>query len=79
MLCDRFATGPQDERFRDVPTRTVNGVPLLADAAAAVVCDLRDELAYADHALLVGAPTWHTVDATGAPLVLHQRGFHSLS
>ncbi|MEU4745946.1 flavin reductase family protein [Actinosynnema sp. NPDC023658] len=77
-LCGRFAAGAQADRFRGVPTHVVRGVPLLSDAAASMVCALRDELAYADHALLVGAPLWHEVDPGNPPLVLHQRAFHAL-
>lgn len=76
-LCARFATGAQADRFRDVPTHVVRGVPLLTDAAAAMVCDLRDELVYGDHALLVGVPLWHEVDTASSPLVLHQRAFRA--
>lgn len=77
-LCARFARGPQHDRFREVATRTVRGVPLLADAAAAMVCAVRDELTYADHVLVVGAPLWNTVDTANPALVLHQRNYHTL-
>ncbi|MGI5499291.1 flavin reductase family protein [Lentzea sp. CA-135723] len=78
-LCGRFATGAQADRFQDVPTHVVRGVPVLAEAAAAMVCDLRDELVYGDHVLLVGMPLWHETDPASPPLVLHQRAFRALN
>lgn len=77
-LCKQFAVRPQCDRFLEVDIERVGSLPLLANAAASMVCRVEDAIAYADHVLLIGAPEWKTIDHDRMPLVLHQRGYHSV-
>ncbi|WP_328611216.1 flavin reductase family protein [Amycolatopsis sp. NBC_00345] len=78
LLCQRFAGQPQGDRFLGVETELVGSLPLLAGASASMVCRVQDELPYADHVLLIGAPEWESIAHDRTPLVLHQRGYHKV-
>jgi flavin reductase (DIM6/NTAB) family NADH-FMN oxidoreductase RutF len=77
-LCKQFAGRPQCDRFLEVEVERVGPLPLLAGAAAAMVCRVQDAIPYADHVLLIGAPEWKTIAHDRPPLVWHQRGYHSV-
>jgi flavin reductase (DIM6/NTAB) family NADH-FMN oxidoreductase RutF len=68
-LSERFANCAREERFTGLELRVEHGVPLLAGAAAQIVCAVRELLRVADHVLVVGAPVWHAVDPDRAPLL----------
>ncbi|HEX6873105.1 MAG TPA: flavin reductase family protein, partial [Micromonosporaceae bacterium] len=78
QLCHRFAHGGQDERFRDLPYRIHQRLPLLYGVLAATGCAVRDTARCGDHVLVVGAPQWLTVEADAPPLVFHRHGYHAL-
>jgi flavin reductase (DIM6/NTAB) family NADH-FMN oxidoreductase RutF len=73
-LSDRFACCAHEERFVRLRLRREHGVPLIADAAAQIVCTVRVMVRCADHVLVVGAPIWQSVEER-EPLLLH-RGAH---
>ncbi|MBK3576104.1 flavin reductase family protein [Streptomyces sp. MBT65] len=54
-LADRFATMPGD-RFATVAHRLVEGVPVLEEAMASVVCRVHSAVPVADHMLVLGHP-----------------------
>ena len=60
------------ERFAGLELRVEHGVPLLAGAAAQMVCAVQELQRCADHVLVVGAPVWQSVDTRRGPLLLHQ-------
>jgi flavin reductase (DIM6/NTAB) family NADH-FMN oxidoreductase RutF len=68
-LSERFAGCAREERFVGVELRVEHGVPLLAAAAAQMVCAVQQLEQIADHVLVVGAPVWQSVDQDRAPLV----------
>jgi len=68
-VAGRFASKlPLDEKFGDVPHRDAHGVPILHDAVAWVVCELRDLVPGGDHTIGIGAVVAMDQDE-GAPLV----------
>ncbi|MYS19828.1 NADH-FMN oxidoreductase RutF, flavin reductase (DIM6/NTAB) family, partial [Streptomyces sp. DvalAA-14] len=56
-LCRRFAQGDPSARFDGVPYTLTDGLPVLDDHAAVLVCRLDRTVEVADHTLLVGLPT----------------------
>ncbi|MFF3767038.1 flavin reductase family protein [Streptomyces sp. NPDC001922] len=65
------------ERFAGTGHHQVLGVPVLADTLGWSVCSVEDLRRYGDHGLLVGRiAAAHT--APGAPLLWHDRSFHTL-
>jgi flavin reductase (DIM6/NTAB) family NADH-FMN oxidoreductase RutF len=68
-LSEQFAGCAREERFVGVELRVEHGVPLLAAAAAQMVCAVQQLEQIADHVLVVGAPVWQSVDQDRAPLV----------
>lgn len=68
-LVRRFATGDPLRRFAGVPHSWWETVPVLDNAAATVVCDLRETVPLLDHTLLVGAVR-HSRSRLAPPLVL---------
>ena len=57
-VAGRFASKlPLDEKFGDVPHRDEDGVPILHDVLAWVVCELRDLMPGGDHTIGVGEVT----------------------
>jgi flavin reductase (DIM6/NTAB) family NADH-FMN oxidoreductase RutF len=77
-LCDRFARGPQHERFQSVELSLHAGVPVLTNAAASAVCRVAQTVPCADHVLVVGAPIWNSRAGARRPLVLHDRSHRRL-
>jgi len=75
-LCQRFACGSHEERFRGVDVELRDDAPVLTHAAASVVCTVAQTMACADHVLILGAPRWHTCADHRSPLVLHRRSYH---
>ena len=71
-LSERFANCAREERFTGVELRVEHGVPLLAGAAAQMVCAVQQLEQIADHVLVVGAPIWQSVDPGRAPLLSHR-------
>lgn len=53
-LCRRFAAGDPRRRFDGVPHSAWDGVPVLDDAPATVVCRLGGTVPVLDHTLLIG-------------------------
>ena len=72
-LSERFANCAREERFTGVELRVEHGVPLLAGAAAQMVCAVQQLEQIADHVLVVGTPIWQSVDPDRAPLLSHHR------
>lgn len=70
----RFATGSARQRFSGTPVETVHGVPILAGAAAAMVCRLAETWQRADHVLVVGLPLWQVADRAAEGVLLRHRG-----
>jgi flavin reductase (DIM6/NTAB) family NADH-FMN oxidoreductase RutF len=68
-LSERFSTCARAERFTGLEVRVEHGVPMLAGAAAHMVCTVQELLQVADHVLVVGAPVWQSVDPDRAPLL----------
>jgi flavin reductase (DIM6/NTAB) family NADH-FMN oxidoreductase RutF len=73
-LSERFASCAREERFTGVVLRVEHGIPLLAGAAAQMVCAVQQLEQIADHVLVVGAPVWQSVARGRAPLVSHRPG-----
>jgi flavin reductase (DIM6/NTAB) family NADH-FMN oxidoreductase RutF len=71
-LSERFANCAREERFTGLELRVEHGVPLLAGAAAQMVCAVQQLEQIADHVLVVGAPIWQSVDPGLAPLLSHR-------
>jgi flavin reductase (DIM6/NTAB) family NADH-FMN oxidoreductase RutF len=71
-LSERFANCAREERFTGLELRVEHGVPLLAGAAAQMVCTVQQLEQIADHVLVVGAPIWQSVDPDRAPLLSHR-------
>ena len=74
-LSERFCHRAPAERFDGLALRVEHDVPLLAGAAAHMVCRVQELQRCADHVLVVGAPVWQSVDSRRGPLLLH-RGEH---
>ena len=70
-LSDRFANCAREQRFTGLELRVEHGVPLLAGAAAEMVCAVQQLEQIGDHVLVVGAPIWQSVDPDRPPLLSH--------
>jgi flavin reductase (DIM6/NTAB) family NADH-FMN oxidoreductase RutF len=68
-LSERFANCAREERFTGLELRVEHGVPLLAGAAAQMVCTVQQLEQIADHVLVVGAPVWQSVDPDRPPFL----------
>ncbi|MZE81039.1 flavin reductase family protein [Streptomyces xinghaiensis] len=68
-LCRRFAAGDPRHRFDGVPYSLWDGVPVLDDASATVVCRLAEAVPALDHTLLMGTVRL-TRTRVDTPLVL---------
>lgn len=81
QLCQRFACGSQDERFRGLRYRMRRRLPVLLDVVTASVCAVRDTVPCGDHVLVFGEPEWFPTEDPddGSPLIFHRRGFHELA
>ena len=76
-LATRFATSGID-RFADGPFEVAAGGAYLPDAAALIRCRVAERLTVGDHTLVVGAVA-HASVRGGAPLLRHDRTYHTLS
>jgi 3-hydroxy-9,10-secoandrosta-1,3,5(10)-triene-9,17-dione monooxygenase reductase component len=75
QLALRFASKARmDEKFAGVDVGRRDGVPVLAEALAWIVCDLRELLPGGDHAIALGAITALSADAADGRPLLHHRG-----
>jgi flavin reductase (DIM6/NTAB) family NADH-FMN oxidoreductase RutF len=69
-LSDAFASKQaKSEHFARIPWRVHQGVPVLEDALAWLVCELREMHPGGDHTIGIGAVTDMGHDAHGEPLV----------
>lgn len=76
--CHRFS-GPRDDRFKGIDYGHGKlGVPVLAGATAHVECELANEVASGDHAILIGA-AYNGMAADHAPLGYFGSEFWELS
>jgi 3-hydroxy-9,10-secoandrosta-1,3,5(10)-triene-9,17-dione monooxygenase reductase component len=66
------------EKFEAVTHTVEHGVPVLDDALAWLVCDLRDLLPGGDHVIAVGEVTHLDADPDGRPLLYHRGAFAGL-
>ncbi|MFB7026753.1 MULTISPECIES: flavin reductase family protein [unclassified Streptomyces] len=77
-LAQRFATGDPERRFDGVSHSWTDGVPVLDDCSATVVCRLRDTVEALDHTLLIGTAE-RAEHAPDAPMVLLDGQAHRLA
>ncbi|MDQ6751091.1 MAG: flavin reductase family protein [Actinomycetota bacterium] len=69
-----------ERKFEAVEYSTDHGVPVLADALAWLVCDLRELLSGGDHTIGVGEVVAMGEDARGgAPLVWYRGGYTTVA
>ncbi len=64
----RFAT-KAGSKFEGLPFTLVGGTPVIEGALAWVVCDVEQEVAGGDHAIMIGAPRWGEARDGAEPLV----------
>ncbi|MDT0464951.1 flavin reductase family protein [Streptomyces gibsoniae] len=76
-LARNFAASKPD-KFAGVETYDDEGVPVLKDAIAAVVCDVAAALPGGDHTIFVGNARYFEHKVEGRPLVYFAGGFGSL-
>ncbi|RSN54424.1 flavin oxidoreductase [Amycolatopsis sp. WAC 04182] len=72
-LCSDFSALPAAQRFHRTEIREVDGLPVPDGGVAALTCDVADEIPYADHVLVVGAPRWSEIRDELSPLLVHRR------
>ncbi|GGS27725.1 flavin-dependent reductase [Streptomyces humidus] len=72
-LAGQFATGTAAQRFDGVSWHPQHGVPVLAAASVAAVCDVSNSVRVFDHTLVAGAVTWSRADER-PPAVLYAGG-----
>lgn len=80
-LARRFASKmPEGEKLDGVARRAEQGVPLLADALAWAVCDLRELTPGGDHTIVVGEVTALGAGGPGAgPLIWYRGAYGALT
>ena len=67
------------EKFEAVTHNVEHGVPVLDDALAWIVCDVRELLPGGDHTIGVGAVTAFHHDPAGDPLVFFRGAYRGLA
>ena len=67
------------EKFESVTHTVAHGVPVLDDALAWLVCDLRELYPAGDHTIGVGAVTQMDAAADGDPLVFFRGGYTTVA
>ncbi|MFE7778866.1 flavin reductase family protein [Streptomyces sp. NPDC057445] len=77
-FAQRFATGDPGRRFDGVAHSYVDGVPVLDDCSATVVCRLRNAVEVYDHTLLIGTAERAACGAD-TPMVLMDGHSHRIS
>jgi flavin reductase (DIM6/NTAB) family NADH-FMN oxidoreductase RutF len=76
-FAQRFATGDPRRRFDGITHTYADGVPVLDDCTATVVCRLRDTVDAFDHTLLIGTAV-RAVSGPEEPMVLLDGAPHRL-
>lgn len=71
----RFATKDSD-KFDEVTTREVDGVPVLESGLAWAVCEVEQEVAGGDHAVVVARPVAGGTGTGDAPLIFFRSGYY---
>jgi flavin reductase (DIM6/NTAB) family NADH-FMN oxidoreductase RutF len=71
-VAKRFALKEQDEKWGDLAYALVEEVPVLDGALAWVVCEVAEELAGGDHAIVIGRPRGGDVAEGLEPLVFYR-------
>jgi len=69
---------PESEKLRGVPHRLVEGMPILDDALAWIVCDVRELIPAGDHEIAIGEVVAMDV-ADGEPLLWYRGGYRRLA
>lgn len=69
---------PEAEKVRSAPHRLVEGMPILDDALAWIVCDLRELIPAGDHEIAIGEVVAMDV-AEGEPLLWYQGAYRRLA
>jgi 3-hydroxy-9,10-secoandrosta-1,3,5(10)-triene-9,17-dione monooxygenase reductase component len=69
---------PEADKLRGVPHRLVEGMPILDDALAWIVCDVRELIPAGDHEIAIGEVVAMDV-AEGAPLLWYQGAYRRLA
>jgi flavin reductase (DIM6/NTAB) family NADH-FMN oxidoreductase RutF len=78
-LADAFASKePKQRHFADVAWRLHQGVPVLHESLAWLVCDLRELHPGGDHKIGIGAVTDMGQDVSGRPLVWYEGRYGTL-
>lgn len=70
---------PQEEKFAATAVRREDGVPVLADAVAWMVCDVHELLPGGDHTIGVGAVVAADADEHADPLLFFRGGWRALA
>jgi 3-hydroxy-9,10-secoandrosta-1,3,5(10)-triene-9,17-dione monooxygenase reductase component len=68
---------PEGEKLRDVPHRLEQGMPILDDALAWIVCDVRQLIPAGDHEIAIGEVLAMDI-AGGEPLLWYQGAYRTL-
>ncbi len=77
-LAAHFASKvPESEKLRDIAHHSEEGLPVLDDALAWAVCDLRELLPGGDHAIAIGGVT-AVGHGEGDPLVWYRGSYRTL-
>jgi 3-hydroxy-9,10-secoandrosta-1,3,5(10)-triene-9,17-dione monooxygenase reductase component len=63
---------PEREKFKDLPCHMRGGVPVLSDALAWLVCELRELHPGGDHTIAIGAVLDMDHDSEGQPLLWYR-------
>jgi 3-hydroxy-9,10-secoandrosta-1,3,5(10)-triene-9,17-dione monooxygenase reductase component len=69
---------PDAEKFAEVPPRDEDGVPVLAESLAWIVCDVQELLPVADHEIAIGAVRAMS-EVSGDPLVWYRGDYRVLA
>lgn len=77
-IARRFAT-PGVDRFAGVPIEERDGLPLLREAIAHFVCDVRERIPGGDHSIFIGAVRARGMKPHARPLLYFGRSFGSLA
>lgn len=70
---------PEGEKLSGVPHRLVDGMPVIDDALAWIVCDLRQLVPAGDHEIAIGEVVAMDVAADGEPLLWYQGAYRALA
>jgi 3-hydroxy-9,10-secoandrosta-1,3,5(10)-triene-9,17-dione monooxygenase reductase component len=76
-LAARFAAA--GDRFAGVAYRMLDGVPVLAETVASMVCTVDQIVMVADHVLVLGRPRWCGSADRSDPAIFFGGGYQALS